>query len=517
MPVVEELTAVLGFKVTGTEELKKFDQLLLGMKKGMEDIATVVHKKLNKAGFQTGSALGRMALAFRAGVSHAALFAGSVARLGAAITLVGTVALSVASAIVKLASAYAKARAEAALLRNEQQLAAKGKGTRVANIDKIGRGFLAMGLRPEEAGAFIGDIAEKARDARLDPEKDKIFGPNKVRVGTKTGKPVDPAAIAVDTIGAWFRLRKQAETAKGATKQVEANRALEQFQKDAGFSDKLVGALAGVTSFAAFLRQTRFFNEANPPEPAADTAREDAIGERWIAVANDFEGVLGGVTRALDRFGMTIQEQVLPIFEAFAGGINGFAKNIGLIDKTVSERDREAETGREFRRGVARLGHTEPPELALARRFGAENPDASGFMAWLFGSPPNQALADLDYARRRYEGVRAVRDSRVGKDAGPSIEQMGGTVASAMADMLEKLRAVQSMMPPRGIPFPQPRPNISNVGNDQRTVTVNVSPQVTVGSLGAAAAAVASAASQAVLGAISTKGSNTSTDAIVAP
>ncbi len=518
MPVVEELVAELGFKITGTKELQKFDKFLLDTKKGMSDFATVVSKKLNTAGFKTGTTIGKMIIALRSGVSHLAVMSASVAAFGIRLAWAASKAGTLVFAIAQLARAYANARREAALLRNAAQLDAKGKGTRVANIDKIGRGFLALGLRPEEAGEFIGEIAEKARDARLDPEKDKVFGPNKVRVGTKTGKPIDPAAIAVDTIGAWFRLRKQADTAKGTTKQVEANRALEQFQKDAGFSDKLVGALAGVASFAEFMRRTRFFNDANPTERAADTAREDAIGARWIAVSNDFEGALGGVTRALDRFGMTIQEQVLPVFEAFAGGLNGFARRVGLIDETVGGREQEAEADREFRRGVARMTHTEPPELAAARRVAAEHPGSDGWMTWLFGTPQEKAIGRLDSARQRYEDMRGLQLKMVGKEAGPTQEKLAPVVAGALADMVAKLEAIDAMIHPMNVPLPQPRPNIENSGNDNRQFHINTSVPVTVvPGVGAIGPAAAAGVDQKILGAVTTKSTNTSTDALTAP
>ncbi len=176
--------------------------------------------------------------------------------------------------------------------------------------------------------------------------------------------------------------------------------------------------------------------------------------------------LLKGATDRLTELGVALSTHVLPPLNDFLDGVISFAKNIGLIKETVKERrDRES--------------------------YEAAGKRAEGMRAERLTTEDLQSQADA--SQKRYEESiksKSERMKQIRQQLSPeaSTSKMVGT-AQASADNRK----------------------YENIGNDQRNMPVSV--KVEASGLDAVAAAV----KNAVLGAISTKGANTSTGALTAP
>ena len=533
MPVVEELVAVLGFRVQGLDEVRKFDAFLLRTRKGLDAFGTALNTKLARLGAGGGSALGRFNASLKAGVSSTAMMAAGTARLAAALVGVGTAASVVVGVVAKLAHAYAKARAEAALLRNEERFKAVGHGTNMTNLEKMGRGFRSIGLKDEVAEKFVEEIGKKAIEARAEPDDDKLFGPNKIRVRGAGGKAADSSGVALDVIKAYLDLRTKAreadakagqggrgaKAAAGSAAKFE-DRA-EALAKEAKFPAELIGALQALKGWPEFVRRMTEANDANPPESKRNVDRANAFGDRFIAVANELEGVFTGLSRRIDQVGMVIEESILPPLEAFAHGLNSVARTMGLIEETKNAREARQEMERETERGKSTMDKPGGDIVAALREAIAQrgNDAALGFF---FVDPREKARRRLVEAGDAYRQAHGAEVGGLGRRSPEEQDRYRAKSDSAASELLDAYRAVKDMIglgaQQKALAQPPATKSIENVGNDQRTININTSVPVTVvPNVGAIGPAAASAVDQKVLGAVSTKGANTSTDALTAP
>ena len=533
MAVVEELVAVLGFDVRGLPEVRKFDAALLRTRRSLSDFGTAVNAKLGRLGAGGGSTLGRFNAALKAGVSSVAMMAAGAARLAATLAAVAVAAATVVGVVAKLAHAYAKARAEAALLRHEQQFKAAGHGTSSINLEKMGRGFRSIGLKDEVAAGFVEEIGKRAVEARTEPGDDKLFGPNKIRVRGKDGRAADSSGVALDVIKAYLDLRAKAREAdakagqggRGAKAAVGSAAKFEDraeaLAKEAKFPAELIGALQALKGWPEFVRRMTEATDANPPESKRNVERANAIGDRFIAVANELDGVFTGLSRRIDQFGMLIEESILPPLEAFAYGLNSIARTLGLIDETKHSREARQEMERETARGKSMMDRP-GGDIVAALREAAAQKDADAVLGFFLDDPRDKARRRLVTAGDAYRRAHGAEVGGVGRRSSAEQERYATEASKAMTEFLAAASAWGKIIGPQGgagnIPMPQPRPSIENVGNDQRTININTSVPVTVvPNVGAIGPAAAAAVDQKVLGAVSTKGANTSTDALTAP
>lgn len=520
MPVVEELIGLIGYKVTGTEEIKKADKALLGLKKQTAQFGTALNKSLGKAA--GAQVLGKFSLALRSGVSQIAIFARALATVVGIVAGIISVAGAAAFAVLNLGTAMVRSAGEAARLRRELQLTAKGMGTKQTNIEKLGLGFRAIGLKPEEAAPFVEGVADKANDGIL--KKDYgAFKDAGVSILAPDGTQRDTTGVATDVMLQYLKryakgadLRAKAkENPKSKKAESTANTAeidARKFAKDWGISGAMLGALKEIKTPSEFIRRMTEMNEKNPTATADQEERTKRIAEQWAQLEN----TTAGLSKAFSGLADVLADHALPAINAYADGLSQVFKKMGLISETIGERDARLEQQRELERGRARMAMS--PELDEARKLGTGQSGLAGFWARLTGTPLEQAKAELDAARRRYEDVRAVQGGMIGKEAGQTQEKFAPVVAAAFADMVEKLRAVQTMIQPQAVPIPQPRPNITgDVGSDKRTINVTNNNTVNVAAPPLAPAAIGAASTQGTLGAVSTKGANTSTDALTAP
>lgn len=530
MPVVEELVAVLGFRVQGLDEVRKFDAFLLRTRKGLDAFGTTLNTKLARLGAGGASALGRFNASLKTGVSSTAMMAAGTARLGAALAGVGAAAATVVGVVAKLAHAYAKARAEAALLRNEERFKAVGHGTNMTNLEKMGRGFRSIGLKDEVAEKFVEEIGKKAIEARAEPDDDKLFGLNKVRIRGAGGKAADSSGVALDVIKAYLDLRakaREADTKAGqggrgakAGSAAKFEDRAEALAKEAKFPAELIGALQALKGWPEFVRRMTEANDANPPESKRNVERANAIGDRFIAVANELDGVFTGLSRRIDQVGMVIEESILPPLEAFAHGLNQIARTMGLIEETKNSREARHEMERETARGKSMMDKPGGDIVAALREAIAQrgNDAALGFF---LGDPRDKARRRLVEAGEAYRQAHGAEVGGLGRRSAGEQDRYRAKSDSAASELLDAYRAVKDMIghgaQQKALAQP-PAKTISNVGNDQRTINVNTSVPVTVvPNVGAIGPAAASAVDQKILGAISTKGANTSTDALTDP
>lgn len=522
MPVVEELIGLIGYKVTGTPELQQADKALRNLKKTTSDVGTALNKSLGGAGGSGSSALGRFSTMLRGGVSQLAIFARSVAAVVGVMVGITAAAAAAAYAVLKLGTAMVRSAGEAARLRREMQLTAKGMGTKQTNVEKLGLGFKAIGLKPEDSTGFVEGISEKANDAILSKDY-SAFKKAGVSILTPDGTQRDTAGVATDVLlqymsryakGADLKARMEAATGserkKLNTQRNKAEIEARQFAKDWGISKSMLGALQSVPP-EEFIRRMTDFNNKNPTATADQEARTQRIAEGWARLENTMDGL----DKAFEGVGNVVADKLLPGLNTLADGFNSLFKWLRLIPETADEK----RTREQIDATRAAIGQPTRDEAKAQAAVEAGRRDV-GWMEWLFGSGDPVARA-----RRAAEVASDELDDKRGR-AALAVGTPGAAAAidaamQAAADLAEKMKYLQSITGKAGagsVPLPQPRPNITgDVGSDKRVINVTNNNTVNVAAPPLAPGAVGDAATQGTLGAISTKGANTSTDAITAP
>lgn len=505
--ILEELISKLGFEVEGLNKLR-------AARKEFERT-----KKSAASTTKTMVATNRGTLVAARGAS----------RLGTALrTILGvfarliTVAAGVAAGVALVGTAFVIAGVRAARARREFVLSAKEMGTTGQNLETLGNILRVAGFGDgfqEEAKKVVGAIDEISKSVRkggedADEAKKKFqgFGIDKsFDVDPKTGKSRDSAAIALDIFQAYKRateqaanLRKEADAiASKAPKKASALRKkaiaqdqkTEQFAENAGVSGRLRVLLDSVAlkDLPALVQKAAslFPTTSNKSE-----ARQDDVAKQAEEASLKLAAIWNGLAERFTEFGQILAREVLPPLNKFLDILVAFGKATGLISETTGERNARLESERESRRGKAFGSLGDQADTPQQRR--------------------NRTQADAYYRGREEDAKRygtptiaplppsrplPARD----KDTSPAPEswlQYFRRMLSPETNAAKLQKTAETTNDQR---------KYENIGNDQRTI----SPTINVQASGLDA--VANSVKNAVLGAISTKGANTSTGALTAP
>ncbi|HEV7258930.1 MAG TPA: hypothetical protein VGN82_14210 [Bosea sp. (in: a-proteobacteria)] len=500
MAVIEELVSKLGFEVEGLGKLKAAAKQFDATKKAViassnplkaaGASATVAAVGVGKLGDQSKkSSRGILLLSTAlAGLRRAGAIAASALRtvLMIAIRLVGVFAGLAAGAAV-VAAGFVAIGVKAALARREVRLAAAEIGTSAQNLETVGNIIKGAGFGvgfADEAKKVVGAIDEVAKTIRkggdeADEAKKKFQGfgiDPSFNVDPRTGKSRDSAAIALDVFQAYKRateqaanLRKQADALgskapkKAAAlrkKAIEQDRKNDQLAEDSGISGRLKVLLDGMTAkqFDALASEiSRLFPTTSNKEEGARAE----VANQAVEAGLKFDALLQGLSERFKEIGTSLAGGFLPGLNSFLDSVIAFAKRTGIIKETVGERNARTEMEREANRASG-LGRATDDDLKAA----------------------------ADRSQQRFEDSIKARSERIKKQISPEAN------AAKMQQQAEQKTDNRKY---------------ENIGNDQRTI----SPSINVQASGLDA--VASAVKNAVLGAISTKGANTSTGALTAP
>lgn len=495
--ILEELVSKLGFEVEGLNKLRA---------------ARKEFERTKKSAASTSKTL-------IATNRSTAVAATGVSRLGTALrTILGvfarliTVAAGVAAGVALVGTAFVIAGVRAAKARREFVLTAKEMGTTGQNLETLGNILRVAGFGDgfeEEAKKVVGAIDEISKSVRkggedADEAKKKFqgFGIDKsFDVDPKTGKSRDSAAVALDIFQAYKRameqaagLRKEADAIatksprKAAAlrkKALAADQKTEQFAEDAGIGGRLrvlLDSIALKDLPALVAKAASLF----PTTSNASESRQDDVAKQATEAGLKVSSIISGTTDRLTELGTALAVHVLPPLNSFLDKILAFGKASGLIAETKPERDARLELGREGRRAEA------------------------------FSTPRSQAEIDkaVDLSQKRFEAGRQSEAERARKrreQGRADAEQQFGS--GGLLQYFKQLLSPEANAAKLQKTAEQSTDNrkYENIGNDQRTI----SPTVNVQASGLDA--VASAVKNAVLGAISTKGANTSTGALTAP
>jgi hypothetical protein len=500
MAVIEELVAKLGFDVEGLAKLKvaakEFDKAKKNIVASTNPLkaagasASVAAVGVGKLGAQSKKSSRSVLLLGTAmrGIRRAGSIAASALRaiLLVALKLVGAFAGLVAGAAA-VAAGFVLVGVKAALARREVRLAAAEIGTSAQSLETVGNIIKGIGFGDgfaDEAKKVVGAIDEVAKTIKkggdeADEAKKKFKGfgiDQSFDVDPKTGKTRDSAAIALDVFQAYKRateqaanLRKQADAlgskapkraAELRKKAIEQDRKSDQLAEDSGISGKLKVLLDGLTG-KQFETVANEISRLFPTTSNKEEARRADVASQAVEAGLKFDALLQGLSERFKEIGTALAVEFLPGLNSFLDGVISFAKRTGIIKETVGERDARIEMQREGNRGSG-LGRASAEDLQ----------------------------AEAARSQKRFEDSIKARSERIKKQVSPEANaaKMQGA-AEAKADNRK----------------------YENIGNDQRTI----SPSVTVNATGLEA--VATAVKNSILGAISTKGANTSTGALTTP
>lgn len=471
--IVEELVSRLGFEVTGLQKLRAASKEWNKAKKSAEG-STKAIIATNKSTVAAAAGASRLGTALR-----------TILAVFARLVVVGA---GVAAGVAAVGVAFAVAGVRAAKARREMALTAKEFGTTSQNSETLTNIYKGLGL-----GDDAGDQAKKSIEAMSEITKAIKKGGDEAEEAKKKlqgfgidaslaigadGKMRDSAALALDVIEAYKRvsagaksLREQQKNApKGKQKALGAKalkeeRRADQFAEDAGIAGRLrvlIDEKSMPELRAMYEKLASWFPTMSGGQEQSRLKVAQEAQQAGLKVDAALEGVKGRLT----DLGVAIAENVLPPVNELLDKIITFGKATGLIKETTKEkRDRES--------------------------YEAASKRAEGMRAERLTTEDLQSQADA--SQKRFEESiknRADRMKQLRQQLSPeaSTSKMVGT-AQASTDNRK----------------------YENIGNDQRTI----SPTVNVQASGLDA--VAAAVKNAVLGAISTKGANTSTGALTAP
>lgn len=539
MAVIEELVSKLGFEVEGLAKLKaaakEFDRTKKAVIASSNPLkaagasAGVAAIGVGKLGDQSKKSSRGVLLLSTAmsGLRRAGAVAGSVLRtlLMVAVRLVGAFA-GVAAAVAAVAAGFVVLGVKTAKARREMRLAAAEIGTTAQNLETAGNILRVAGFGDkfaEEAKKVIGAVDEVAKTVRkggedADEAKKKFqgFGIDKsFNVDPKTGKSRDSAAIAIDVMQAYIganeqaaALRKQADALgnkapkKAASLRRQAldkDRKRDQLGEDGGITARLKVLLDQMTS-AQFKVLAEKAGRLFPTTSNEQESRRTEVADQAIQAGLKFDALMEGLSVRFRDLGVALATDVLPPLNSFLDSVISFAKRTGIIKETKGEYDARTEGEREARRAAA-LGSPRTVDEATTeaeksqRRF-EEEVKRRADRRRLGGTPTEAPLPP----------ERPTSLPASDKDTSPATQSLIQWLKSYVSP-----ETSASKMQKQAETKTDSR-TYSDIGNDKRTQSVTVNQ-----TLQQDAAAIAAAARNAVLGAISTKGANTSTGALTAP
>lgn len=494
--LLEELFSRIGFEVTGLQKVRAaVKEWERAKKSAVSSSKAMIVANKSSAIAATGTS--RLATALR---STVAIFARLI-----------TVAAGVAAGVALVGTAFVIAGVRAAKARREFVLTAREMGTTGQNLETLGNILRVAGFGDgfeEEAKKVVGAIDEISKSVRkggedADEAKKKFqgFGIDKsFDIDPKTGKSRDSAAVALDIFQAYKRateqaagLRKEADAIatksprKAAAlrkKALAADQKTEQFAEDAGIGGRLrvlLDSIALKDLPALVAKAASLF----PTTSNASESKQGSVAKQAEEAALKASALLKGTADRLTEIGIALATHVLPPLNTFLDKLITFGKATGLISESTGEK-----TAREAKERL--------DTMAAGRRAQRETHEAT---AQEIRNKTQRELIEkqnADYARRNSLPARD-------KDTSPASEswlQYFRKMLSPETNAAKLQKTAETTTDSR---------KYENIGNDQRTI----SPNVTVNATGLDA--VASAVKNAVLGAISTKGANTSTGALTAP
>lgn len=492
--IVEELVSRLGFEVTGLQKLRAASKEWSKAKKSAEG-STKAIIATNKSTVAAAAGASRLGTALRT-------ILGVFARL----IVVGA---GVAAGVAAIGVAFAVAGVRAAKARREMALTAKELGTTSQNSETLTNIYKGLGLGDEagdqakksieamsEITKAIKKGGEEADEAR---KKLKGFGIDASLAIGADGTMRDSSALALDVIEAYKRvsagakaLRDQQKNApKGKQKALGAKalkeeRRADQFAEDAG----ITGRLRVLIDEKSMPELRAMYEKIASLFPTMSSEQE----QTRMKVANEaqqaglkVDAALEGVKARLSELGVAIAEDVLPPLNDLLDKIIGFGKATGLIKETTKEkRDRES-----YEAASKRAEGMRAERLTTEDLQSRADTSQSRFEAG--------RQAEAERARKRREQGRADAEQQFGSGG---LLQYFKQLLSPEANAAKLQKTAEQSSDNR---------KYENIGNDQRTI----SPNITVNATGLDA--VANSVKNAVLGAISTKGANTSTGALTAP
>lgn len=494
--ILEELISKLGFEVEGMNKLRAARKEFERTKKSAQSTSkTLIATNRSTAVAATG-----------------------VSRLGTALrTILGvfarliTVAAGLAAGVALVGTAFVIAGVRAARARREFALTAKELGTTGQNLETLGNILRVAGFGDgfeEEAKKVVGAIDEVSKAVRKGGEdadeakkKFKGFGIDQsFDVDPKTGKSRDSSAIALDIFQAYKRateqaanLRREADAIASKSprkaaalrkKALAQDQKTEQFASDAGVGGRLrvlLDSIALKDLPALVAKAASLF----PTTSNASEGRQGDVAKQAEDAALKASALLKGTADRLTEIGIALATHVLPPLNAFLDKLVSFGKATGLISETTGEKN-------------ARLTKEGVDALAAARRAERETRDSTPQEIRNKTQRELIEKQNADYARRNSLPARD-------KDTSPAAEgwlQYFRRMLSPETNAGKLQKTAEQSTDQR---------KYENIGNDQRTI----SPSITVNASGLDA--VANSVKNAVLGAISTKGANTSTGALTAP
>ncbi len=218
-----------------------------------------------------------------------------------------------------------------------------------------------------------------------------------------------------------------------------------------------------------------------PTTSNASEGRQNDVAKQAEDAALKASALLKATADRLTEIGVALATHVLPPLNAFLDKLITFGKSTGLISETTGEKN-------------ARVTKEGVDALAAARRAERET----------YAATP-QGMRNKTQADALRKQMEEDRQRPRAKDASPDPEgwlQYFRRMLSPETNASKLQKTAEQSTDQR---------KYENIGNDQRVI----SPTVNVQASGLDA--VASAVKNAVLGAISTKGANTSTGALTAP
>ena len=480
--VVEELIAKLGFRVTGADQIKKFDDVLKKTAKGIENFGKAANeaftggkpsalanplKQATAEINRMSSPLGKLKGLFQSfgqmatgAAAHVGRVSTTLAQLGIGTgVLVGGIG-AITLGLLKMASAAAIAAAQTAKLRREAQIKAFGARTTAGHKDSFRAGFRAQGLSNDDADQMISSIAEKAntsiRDDGNGGDLTKKWG---IAIMDKENNQRDSAAVGQDVIAkflgmneAAFRAKDLAARSSGKAKRSALRtkdlneRNMRRLANDAGISDDMVGtAIAERWTQKEYAAKQKERNRINPPLNSDQEARMKRVAS-GASELSDKLSALGGAFDNIKAIGL---DNIIGPLNGFASAIINIAKAVGIVNTTREEASQKAESDRETQRGFARTRQNSPGVDDALKK--ADATEAVPLLRGIFGDAASKAAAELKGKADHYRNTKARYDEMAPKESYAKQDQMREHLQQIAAE----LTAAAARAEAAGKPDPQ--------------------------------------------------------------
>lgn len=494
--IIDELIALLGFKVEGMEKVKAATRAMNPLQKNLKTTASRTALAAGAAGKFKGALAAMGAAILAAGRGLRALLAGLLRFIGIGAAVGGGLGLIAAGALA-LAKNFAKARGEAAQLRKEANALAGQQRTTTGTQNAFDGAIQLQGFSADFAKKVREGLFEKLSEAADEAIRGEGEGKEKLKklgIGSAMdaeGNQRDTGALALQALGSILQRARKNEKARQeiasmptgkkrtqALKQVNADEL--SLRKDLKEFDLGKEAEALVQQFAKSAVSVEAFTAAlekaaslNPGENKEQSERTKQIAEAWgrISVASE------GLSEAFGRLRDFIVNGFIGPLASVIESIVDLGKRMGLINKTRGEVEAEQEMQRETNRARSRVG-TDSAARQEALRL------AEGIRK------REELLAPL--RERAKAGSQPAKSALIGEETklnadkarfGELLEQMKalGQSIDGMKDLVSPQQNIDAMMRDKKTEAGKTEDNrqYSDIGNDQRTITNSVTVNAT--------------------------------------